>query len=173
MTRPTASRRSTSLPSATAGSEKKSDRTVNWVLRIAVAACLVIDAVVHLRLASSYGQATAPGHISEGLLFQLEAAAALVIAVLVLVLGSRLAFAAAFVVAASAFVAVVLFTYVNVPALGPIPSMYEPIWSTEKAISAVAEALGAALAAFGFIRAHRLGRQGSQPSHPGVESTTA
>ena len=161
MTTPTASRGSTSLPSQQGGPAQGADRTAAWVLRIAVAACLVIDAVVHLRLASSYGQATTPGHLSEGLLFQVEAVAALVVALLVLLRGSRLAFAAAFLVTASAFIAVVLFTYVNVPALGPIPSMYEPIWSTEKAISAVAEGLGAALAAFGFIRLHHRGRQGS------------
>ncbi|MEO6998536.1 MAG: hypothetical protein ABI112_10675, partial [Terracoccus sp.] len=69
---------------------------VNWVLRVLVAACLVVDAVVHLRLATTYGQATVPGHLSEGLLFQAESIAALVVAVLVLVLGSRAAFAAAF-----------------------------------------------------------------------------
>lgn len=129
-----------------------------------VAACLVADAVVHLRLASNYGQAGAPGHLSEGLLFRAESVAALVVALLVLALGSRAAFAAAFVVAGSAFVAVVLFTYVNVPAIGPVPSMYEPVWFAEKAISAVAEGLGAVLSAAGFVLARGRGHEVSTPA---------
>ena len=132
---------------------------VNWVLRVLVAACLVVDAVVHLRLATTYGQATVPGHLSEGLLFQMESIAALVVAVLVLVLGNRAAFAAAFIVGASAFVAVMLSRYVNVPAFGPLPSMYEPVWFAEKALSAVAEGLAAVLSAIGFLHARRQVRE--------------
>lgn len=126
---------------------------VGWVLRVLVAACLVADAVVHLRLAGRYGMASAPGHLSEGLLFRAESIVALVVAVLVILLGNRIAFAAAFLVAASAFVAVVLFRYVDVPAFGPVPAMYEPLWFRDKTISAVAEGLGAVLAAVGFIHA--------------------
>ncbi len=51
---------------------------------------------------------------------------------------------------ASALVGVVLYCYVPVPQLGPIPSMYEPIWFPEKTLSAGAEGLGALLAAVGF-----------------------
>ncbi|MFC6707676.1 hypothetical protein [Flexivirga alba] len=129
------------------------DRLVGWCLRLLVAACLVADGVVHLRLASRYALASAPGHLSEGLLFRVESVAALVVALLVLVLGSRAAYAAAFVVAGSAFIAVMLFRYVAVPAFGPVPSMYEPIWFRDKSISAVAEGLGAVLSAAGFVRA--------------------
>ncbi len=56
---------------------------------------------------------------------------------------------------ASALVGVVLYRYVPVPQLGPIPSMYEPIWSPEKTLSAVAEGLGALLAAVGFAASGR------------------
>ena len=52
-------------------------------------------------------------------------------------------------VALSAFVPVLLYTYVNVPAIGPIPSMYDPFWTTPKVVSAVAEGLGAVLAGVG------------------------
>ncbi len=131
------------------------DRTAGWVLRVLVAACLAVDAVVHLQLASGYGQATAPGHVSEGLLFRAESVTALLVALLVLVLGNRIAFGVAFVVAASAFVVVVLYRYVNVPALGPIPSMYEPLWFAKKSVTAVAEGLGAVLAAIGFLMVRR------------------
>lgn len=130
-----------------------------WVLRVLVAACLVADAVVHLRLASRYGMASAPGHLSEGLLFRVESIVALVVALLVLVLGNRIAFAAAFVVAGSAFVAVVLFRYVDVPAFGPVPSMYEPLWFRDKTISAIAEGLGAVLSAAGLAHVWSAGKR--------------
>ncbi|WP_186525978.1 hypothetical protein [Leekyejoonella antrihumi] len=133
-------------------------------LRILVAACLVADAVVHLQLAGDYAQASAPGHLSEGLLFRVEAIAALVVALLVLAWGSRATFAAAFVVAGSAFIAVILFRYVDVPAFGPVPSMYEPIWFAKKSTSAVAEGLGAALSAIGFFHAGVAGRRTRGPS---------
>lgn len=129
------------------------DRLAGWGLRLLVAACLITDAVVHLRLASQYAQASAPGHLSEGLLFRAESVAALVVALAVLLLGNRAAYAAAVIVAGSAFVAVMLFRYVNVPAFGPLPSMYEPLWFGQKTISAIAEGLGTVLSAAGFARA--------------------
>jgi hypothetical protein len=48
---------------------------------------------------------------------------------------------------------VVLYRYVNIPAFGPFPAMYEPVWFPEKTLSAVAEAAGALLAGIGFARA--------------------
>lgn len=129
------------------------DRLVGWGLRFLVAACLVTDAVVHLRLANQYALASAPGHLSEGSLFRVESVAALVVALSVLLLGNRAAYGAAVIVAGSAFVAVMLFRYVNVPAFGPLPSMYEPLWFGQKTISAVAEGLGTVLSAAGFARA--------------------
>jgi hypothetical protein len=68
------------------------------VLRVVVAACLVVDAVVHLRLA-------------------------------------------AFAVGLSAVAAIVAYRYVNVLALGPLPTTYEPVWFFEKSLSAFCEAL--------------------------------
>lgn len=138
----------------------RADTPVGWVLRVLVAACLVTDAVVHLRLASRYALASAPGHLSEGVLFRVESVAALVVALVVLLLGNRAAFAAAFIVAGSAFVAVMLFRYVDVPAFGPLPSMYEPLWFGQKTISAVAEGLGAVLSAAGFARAWVIANRG-------------
>jgi hypothetical protein len=114
-----------------------------------VAAALVVDAVVHLRLASNY-QLAFPDGIGGGTLFRVEAAVAILAAAYVLIRGSRASYALAFGVAASAFVAVVLSRYVELPAVGPIPSMYEPLWFFEKSLSAVAEGAGAVLAAIGI-----------------------
>ncbi|MEZ2391022.1 hypothetical protein AB6813_16050 [bacterium RCC_150] len=125
------------------------------ILRLLTAAALVIDASVHLHLAPQY-QAAAPSGIGQGTLFLAEAVAAILAALFVLITGSRAAYAVALAIAASAFVAVMLYRYVDIPAIGPIPSMYEPIWYFEKALSAVAEGFGTVLAIVGFTRArHR------------------
>jgi hypothetical protein len=58
----------------------------------------------------------------------------------------------AFVVAASALGAVVLYRYVNVGSIGPLPNMYEPIWYTKKTLSAYAEGGAAVLAFVGLAR---------------------
>jgi len=121
------------------------------LLRLLIAAALGIDAVVHLDLASGY-QLGAPGGIGEGNLFRIEAAVAILVGLYVLIRGSRPAYAAAVVVAGSAFIAVLLYRYVDIPAIGPLPSMYEPVWFFEKTLSAAAEGLGAVLAAVGYVR---------------------
>lgn len=123
--------------------------TMGWGLRLVTAAALVIDAVVHLRLASNY-QLAYPDGIGGGALFRVEAVVAVIAAVYVLVRASRASYVLAFVVALSAFVAVLLTRYVEIPPLGPIPSMHEPIWFFEKTLSAVAEGVGALTAAIGI-----------------------
>jgi hypothetical protein len=119
-------------------------------LRVLVAAALAVDAVVHLRLASDY-QLAAPGGIGQGNLFRIEAVVAIAVGLFVLVIGHRAAYAAAFIVAASALGAVLVYRYIDVPAIGPIPSMYEPLWYFQKSLSAVAEGAGAVLAACGLV----------------------
>jgi hypothetical protein len=121
-------------------------------LRVVTAVALFIDAGVHIHLAPGY-QAGNHAGIGQGNLFLLESGAAILAALYVLLRGSRTAYAAAFVVALSAFAAVVLYRYVNIPAFGPFPAMYEPVWFAEKTLSAVAEAAGALLAGIGFARA--------------------
>ncbi|WP_219632795.1 hypothetical protein [Haloechinothrix aidingensis] len=119
-----------------------------WGLAGITAAGLVIDAVIHFRLASDY-QAAWPDGIGGGTIFRIQAAVALLAALYVLVRRSRPSFAVAFLVAVSAFGAVLLYRYVDVPQLGPIPAMYEPIWFFEKSLSAVAEGIAALTAAIG------------------------
>lgn len=127
---------------------------ISVALRLLTALALFIDAGVHLFLAPGYPYAQ-PGTVSQGTLFLLEAAAALVAGVYVLVRGSRAAYAVALVVALSAFAAVMLYRYVDIPAIGPIPAMYDPVWFFSKTLSAVAEGAGAVLAAIGLVRARR------------------
>lgn len=126
-------------------------------VRICVALALVVDAVVHLHLAPGY-QLSAPSGIGAGNLFRLESAVALAAAVFVLVRGTLIAYAAAFLVALSALGPVLLYRYVDVPAFGPLPAMYEPLWFPEKSLSAVAEAVAvvvAGAALWWMARSHR------------------
>jgi len=115
------------------------------LLRLVVAAGLAIDAYVHFHLADTYDPVKAS--ISQGDLFRIEAAVAAVTAVLVLVVRHRLVYALAFLVAAGGAAAVLLYRYVDVPAFGPFPAMYEPVWYTQKTVSLIAEAVAAVAAA--------------------------
>lgn len=119
--------------------------SVTWALRIVVLVGLLLDAVIHLRLAGEYEFAFPEG-IGGGTLFRIEAALALVAAIAVLAWGRRPTYLFAFLVAASAFGAVMVTRYLELPAVGPLPGMYEPLWFFEKGVSAAAEAV-AALAA--------------------------
>jgi hypothetical protein len=92
-----------------------------------------------------------PGTISGGDLFRVESATAIAVAVLVFVRPGRVAYLLAFIVAASALGAVLLYTNVDVGAIGPLPDLYEPVWFTEKTVSAIAEAVAAVTAALGFV----------------------
>ncbi|OLP72958.1 hypothetical protein BJM39_16795 [Salmonella enterica subsp. enterica serovar Javiana] len=123
-------------------------------LRAVIVAALVVDAVVHFRLAGGYQQ-SAPTGIGAGNLFRIEAAAALLVAGWVAMRWTRASLLAAFAVGLSAVVAVVLYRYVNIPAVGPLPAMYEPVWFTEKSLSAVAEAVAAAGAGLGLLQQRR------------------
>jgi hypothetical protein len=133
---------------------------IDLAVRVLTALALLVDAGVHIHLAPGY-QAGSPGGIGQGTLFMLEGAAAVLAALYVLLRGSRPAYALAFVVSLSALVAVVVYRYVDIPAFGPFPAMYDPTWFFEKSLSAVAEAAGAVLAAVGFARAQRAGATGS------------
>lgn len=130
--------------SAVAGQTGK-EMSVIWGLRAVVVVGLLIDAVIHLRLAGEYELAFPEG-IGGGTLFRVEATLAIVAAVAILAWGRRPTYLLAFLVAASAFGAVLTARYVELPAVGPLPGMYEPVWFLEKSISAVAEVV-AALAA--------------------------
>lgn len=112
-------------------------------LAVLTAALLGYDAYVHLHLASGYD---AIGEtVTQGALFRVEAGLALAAALLVLVSDSRPAWAAAGVTGLGGVAAVLLYRYVDVGALGPIPNMYEPAWYHDKTWSAVAEGAAAVL----------------------------
>lgn len=86
-----------------------------------VVGALAVEAYLHVDLAEAM-QLAAPHGIGGGTLFYIHAGIALVAAILLLVTGSRFGYAVAGLAALSALVPVLLYSFVNVPALGPIPS---------------------------------------------------
>jgi plastocyanin len=124
-------------------------QTSRLVLRLLVAAGLAVDAYVHADLAPVYDGIH--GSISQGNLFRIEAGVSAAAALIVLLAGRRTGLGLAFAVAASAVGALLLYRYVDVGRLGPLPNMYEPGWFPEKMVAAVAEAAAALLAAGGLL----------------------
>lgn len=120
-----------------------------WLLRLLTVAALATDAYIHADLASGYDPVT--GGISQGDLFRLEAGLSALAALLLLVTASRLAWAFALLVLASALGAILLYRYVDVGTLGPLPDMYEPVWYTEKTVAAWVEAAGTLTALAGLL----------------------
>jgi len=108
------------------------------VLRVIAAACLGISAYVHLHLASRYGF---PGTISGETIFRVQGIVAATVGVLLLVTGNKWVWVAAALVGLASFAAVMLYRYVDVGAIGPLPNMYDSTWqpSPDKLLSAVAE----------------------------------
>jgi len=109
-------------------------------LRLLGAAALAISSYVHLHGAHHY---TSLGNtITQADLFYAQGAIAAAVALWVLVTGHRLAWVAVALVGAASFAAVMVYRYVNVGAIGPLPNMYSPSWepSPDKLMSAYAEA---------------------------------
>jgi hypothetical protein len=125
------------------------------VARLVIILGLASDAYVHLRLAPDYdvvGQS-----LREGDLFRIEAILAVAAALFVLT-GRRASLWFALVVAASAATALLVNTYWQVGAIGPIPDMYEPIWFAQKQQAAIGE-LAAAISAAALLLGSWLARR--------------
>jgi hypothetical protein len=115
-----------------------------WPLAVVAAAGLGIDAFTHLDLASRY-QANTTGTVNEAVLFQIEAALAIVAGLWILLRPGLLSAGCTLLVAGAGAFALLLYHYVDVGKIGPIPNMYDPGWFTEKKWSLAGEliAIGA------------------------------
>jgi hypothetical protein len=108
------------------------------VLRVLAAAALGISSYVHLHLAHLYNY---PGTITGTELFRAQGIVAAVVAVALLLTGNRWVWLAAVAIGLASFGAVMLYRYVDVGAIGPLPNMNDATWQpTEKLVSAIAEA---------------------------------
>lgn len=119
------------------------------VVRAVVVLGLAVDSFVHLRMAPVMDIA-APGGIGGGNLFRIQGALAGATALLLLLLPRWWTYGIAVLVALSALGPVLLYHFVDVPPIGPIPSMYDPLWSPEKVVTIVGEALAAGFGLWGM-----------------------
>jgi hypothetical protein len=121
------------------------------LLRLVTAAALAVDAFVHQDLVGRYRLNQGSGPLSQGDLFRIEAVVSGALALALLVSGRRLVWALAWLVAASAVGAVVLYRYHDPGEIGPLPDMYEPVWFREKTVAAVAEGVAVLTATLGLV----------------------
>ena len=124
------------------------------LIRLLVAAGLAVDAIVHWKIAPDLPGAEGGG-IGANALFYAQAVVAAVVGVLVLAWPRRWSYAVGFLVAASALGAVLLYYFVDVGKIGPLPAMYEPVWYADKTFSAVGEGLAALAALVGIVLGRR------------------
>ena len=124
---------------------------MQWTLIGIVFVGLVVDAIVHLDLASAF-EHNKTSVLSEPEIFRAQSIVALLAALAVLVRPRRYTAAIAFVIAAAALAAVVLYRYVNVGKIGPVPNMYDPYWAPAgKVLSAIGEGAAALASAALFV----------------------
>ncbi|WP_051711927.1 hypothetical protein [Spirillospora albida] len=119
------------------------------LLRLIVAAGLAVDAVVHWRFAPDMAYVEG-GSIGGDALFRAQAVLAAAVGLLSLAYARRWTYALAFLVAGNAIGALLLYHYVDVGALGPLPNMYDPAWYGDKTLSLVGEGAAALAALAGF-----------------------
>lgn len=131
---------------------------VRFGLALVAAAGLAIDAYVHFDLAGAYDPIKS-SVLTQGDLFRGEGTVAVIAALAVLLRPRRYTAAFAFLVAAAGTAAVLVYAYVDVGAFGPFPDMYDPLWFTEKTLSAWAEGIAAVAALALFIVLHQEARR--------------
>jgi hypothetical protein len=99
---------------------------------------LLIDAYTHLDLADIYtGVKTST--VSQATLFRIESVGAILAAVAVVVRANRWSAAIAAAVAGGGAFVLLLYRFVSVGKLGPLPDMSEPFWYTKKSLSLTGE----------------------------------
>src|SRR4051812_27063988 len=137
------------------------------VLRVLAAAALGVSAYVHLHLAHLFAY---PGTISGTGLFRAQGVVAALVGVALLATGHRWAWVAAAVVGLASFGAVMLYRYVDVGAIGPLPNMYDASWqpSPDKLLSALVEiALPLLWVLHLAVGSRSAGRDHAVPAHAG------
>ena len=137
---------------------------ISGALIVIVLAGLGIDAYVHFDLASTYAVVKS-STLSQADLFRAEAVLAVIAGVALLVRPRRYTAAFAFLVSAGGTAAVLLYRYVDVGALGPLPNMYEPVWYSKKTLSVWAEGI-AAVSALALLAAMSLRARQSTTRRP-------
>ncbi len=129
--------------------------TRRLLLPVVIAAALVLNAVIHLRLAGPF-DANPGALLSQGALFRIQAVVNLIVALLVVVRPRAWTMFIAFIVAAGGAAVLTLTSVVPLDgtAVG-LPYLFEPAWYPAKQTSLVLQLLAAALAVAWILRAIR------------------
>ncbi len=114
---------------------------IRWTLVVVAVVGLGIDAYTHIDLASLYSQSSTS--ITQQQLFYVEAVLAILAAVALLFRVNFWTVLAALLISAGGLALLLVYRYVNVGTIGPIPNMYEPLWYDEKSVCAWFEAVAA------------------------------
>lgn len=130
-------------------------RTGAVAVRLVGVVLLAMSAGTHLHLAPLYNIGPP---ITTGQLFVAQGVLTALIALWLLVRNSVAAWLVATVLMAASLAAVLASVRLSIPAFGPFPSLYEPIWFPEKVLSALAEGsfVALSLARAAVLRRRRL-----------------
>ena len=119
-------------------------------IALGIVVTLAIDAYLHATSAALHDPRHA-GFLTAGNFFRFETAVRALVALLVLIRPARWSLVAALAVAATGLGTVILYRYVNVGPIGPIPNLYEPSWHVPgKLASAFAGGIVVVLSAAGL-----------------------
>ncbi|EPD93282.1 MULTISPECIES: hypothetical protein [Streptomyces] len=132
-------------------------RAVQFAARVLSAGGLAVVAYVHATLAGRFDRVTAD--ISQGDLFRIEAGLAALGALLVLVWWRAYCDAYAWLVAAGGMALLLVYQYIDVGRLGPFPGMYDPVWSDDKRLALVAQAVTLIMSTFLLVSHTRRSRR--------------
>ncbi len=125
------------------------------LLRVIGALALGYSAYLHFRIASDRPPLFADDKVTLSGLFVAQAVAATVVSLWVLLHGIRLAWLAFAAVALGSLAALLLSVYVEIPAFGPLPTIYEPLWYTDKVLAAIAAGVASLVALVALATARR------------------
>ncbi len=117
-------------------------RGLVWTFVTIACAGLLVDGITHLDLARSYSLVRS-SLVNEADLFRIEGVAAILVGFALVIRPSRMTALLAVVVGLAGAAALLLYTYFDPGAIGPIPDMYEPVWYREKSLSFVGEVVAA------------------------------
>ncbi|MCW2646452.1 MAG: hypothetical protein JWP07_2561 [Pseudonocardiales bacterium] len=120
-----------------------------WGLVLVIVVGLGIDAYTHLDLADIYTGVTT-STVSQATLFRIEAVAAILAAMAVVVRPNRWTAGLVAAVTGGGAFALLLYRFVSVGKLGPLPDMAEPFWYTKKSLSLTGELI-ALLGSLGLL----------------------
>jgi hypothetical protein len=120
-----------------------------WGLVLVIVVGLGIDAYTHLDLADIYTGVTT-STVSQATLFRIEAVAAILAAMAVVVRPNRWTAGLVAAVTGGGASALLLYRFVSVGKLGPLPDMSEPFWYTKKSLSLTGELI-ALLGSLGLL----------------------